>query len=96
MILVAYPLIWTQRVVDKIWRKHHVTPEEVEEAVFDDEPICHAGTSNSWCVYGRTVSGRYLFVVLGHKGRRTRYRVVTAREMQAKERRYYEKHRNRG
>ena len=93
MIFIIYPLILTQTVVDKIWQKHHVTPEEVEDAIFDDKPICHKGTPNSYCVYGQAVSGRYLFVVLGKKGRRARYKVITAREMQDKEKRYYEKHR---
>lgn len=93
MIVIAYPLIWPQAVIDKIWQKHHVTPEEVEEAIYDDEPVCHKGTSNSYCVYGRTVSGHHLFIVLGKLGRSTRYKVVTARDMQDQERRYYEKHR---
>ena len=94
MILITYPLIWTQSVVDKIWSKHHVTPEEVEEAIYDDKPICHKGTSNSYCVYGQAVSGRYLFIVLAKKGEGSRYKVLTARDIQDKEKRYYEKHRN--
>lgn len=85
MIFITYPLIWTQAVVDKIWQKHRVTPEEVEEAIYDDRPICHKATSNSYCVYGQTVSGRYLFIVLGRKGRGARFKVVTARDMQHKE-----------
>lgn len=94
MIVITYPLIWTQAVVDKIWHKHHVTPEEVEEALCDDKPICHKVTSSSYCVYGQAVSGRYLFIVLARKGRGSRYKVLTARDMQDKEKRYYEKHRN--
>lgn len=94
MILITYPLIWNQAVVDKIWRKHHVTPEEVEEAVFDDKPICHKGTSNSYCVYGQAMSGRHLFIVLAGKGKRAQYKVITARGMQDKEKRYYRKHRD--
>ena len=94
MISITYPLIWTQAVVDKIWHKHRVTPEEVEEAICDDEPICHKGTSNSYCVYGQAVSGRYLFIILKRIGKGARYKVLTARDMQDKEKRYYEKHRN--
>lgn len=94
MIFIIYPLIWTQVIVYKIWQKHHVIPEEVEEAIFDNNPICLKGTTNSYWVYGRAVSGRYLFVVLRTKGKRARYTVITAREMQNKEKRYYEKNRN--
>ena len=50
MIFITYPLIWSQAVVDKIGQKHHVTPEEVEEVIYDDKPICHKGTQNSYCV----------------------------------------------
>lgn len=94
MIFIIYPLIWTQAVVDKIWQKHHVTPEEVEEAIFDNKPICLKGTTNSYWVYGRAISGRYLFIVLRRKGKRARYTVITVRDMQDKEKQYYGKHRN--
>ena len=94
MIVITYPLIWTQSVVDKIWHKHRVTPEEVEEAIYDDKPICHKGASNSYCIYGQAVSGRYFFIVLKRIGKGARYKVLTARDMQDKEKRYYEKHRN--
>ncbi len=93
MIFITYPLIWTQTVVDKIWQKHHVTPEEVEEAICDNKPISHKGSSNSYCVYGQAVSGRYLFIVLAKKGKGARCKVITARDMQDKEKQYYEKHR---
>lgn len=93
LIFVTYPLIWSQSVIDKIWQRHYVTPEEVEEVIFNDEPICHKGTSNSYCVYGQAMSGRYLFIVLGKRNRRAQYKVITARGMQDKEKRYYKKHR---
>jgi uncharacterized DUF497 family protein len=92
LIFITYPLIWSQAVVDKIWQKHRVTPEEVEEAICDDKPTCHKGTSNSYYVYGQSASGRYLFIVLIKKGGRARYKVITARDMQDKEKRYYGKH----
>ena len=91
---ITRPLIWSQAVVDKIWKKHHVTPEEIEEAIYYDKPIYHKGTANSYCVYGQAVSGRYLFIVLGRIGRGAQYKVITARGMQDKEKRYYRKHRN--
>lgn len=92
MVFITYPLIWSQEVVDKIWQKHHVSPEEVEEAIYDDKPICHKGAANSYCVYGQAMSGRYLFIVVRKKDKGARYKVITARDMQDKEKRYYDKH----
>ena len=94
MIFITYPLIWTQAVVDKIWQKHRITPEEVEEAICDNKPICHKGASNSYCIYGQTISGRHLFIVLRKKDRGARYKVITALDMRDNKKRYYEKHRN--
>ena len=94
MIYITRPLIWSQTVVDKIWQKHKVSPEETEETIEDDKPICHKGTADSYCVYGQALSGRYLFIVLRRSGTPTQYKVITAREMQDKEKRYYRKHRN--
>jgi uncharacterized DUF497 family protein len=85
LIFITYPLVWSQMVVDKIWQKHHVTPEEVEEANYDNKPVCHKGTSNSYRVYGQAISGRYLFIVLGRRRRRAQYKVITARDMQDRE-----------
>lgn len=94
MIYIKYPLIWSQGTVDKLWQKHRLSPEEVEEAIFDDEPICHKGTSNSYCVYGQAVSGRYLLIVLRKKNRGAQYKVITARDTQDREKQYYKKHRS--
>ena len=91
MIFITYPLTLTQEVIDKIWQKHHVAAEEVEEAVYDDKPACIKGVSGSYWVYGQTLAGRYLFIVLRRKGTGSKYKVITAREMQDKEKKYYEK-----
>lgn len=96
MIFITYPLIWSQNVVDKILQKHNVTPEQVEEVIYDNKPICHKATSGSYCVYGQAASGRYLFIVLRKVSRGARYKVITAREMRYKEKWYYEKHRTEG
>lgn len=92
MIYVKYPLIWSQGTVDKLWQKHRLSPEEVEEAIFDDRPICHKGPSGSYCVYGKAVSGRYIFIVVRKKNGGVKYKVITARDMQDNEKRYYNKH----
>jgi uncharacterized DUF497 family protein len=81
-------------VVDKIWQKHKVTTEEVEEVIYDDKPISIKGISGSYWVYGQSLSGRYLFIVLRRKGFiSSQYKVITAREMQDKEKKFYEKSR---
>lgn len=91
MIDIYYPLIWRQGVVDKIWQKHKVTPEEVDEAVLDDEAICHKASRGSYCVYGQSISGRYVFVVLGVTSKKGQFKVITAREMDNTMKRYYHK-----
>ena len=84
-------MLWSQAVVDKIWVKHRVSPEEVDEAVFDDKPFWRKCGADSYSLLGRAINGRYLFIVLKKKGKRGRYKVITAREMQSKEKRYYKK-----
>lgn len=91
MIDIDYPLIWTQGVVDKVWQKHEVTPEEVDEAIFDDKPICHRASQGSYCVYGQSISGRYLFIVLRTTIKKRIFKVITARGMDDKMKRYYRK-----
>lgn len=45
MIFITYPLVWSQTVVDKIWQKHNMTAEEIEESIYDDNPACIKGLS---------------------------------------------------
>jgi uncharacterized DUF497 family protein len=92
LIFITYPPIWEQEVIDNIWRKHHVAAEEVEEALYDDKPACIAGTAGSHPLFGQTLSGRHLLIVLRRKGGKSQYKIITAREMQEKEKRYYQKH----
>lgn len=82
-------LDWTQKVVDKIWQKHQLTSEEVEEAIWNDKPLFKRIGSNLYSVFSQSLSGRYLFIVLKRLNRNTEYKVITAREMQPKEKRYY-------
>ncbi len=93
MVYITYPPIWTQAVVDKIWQKYNITAEEVEETIYDDSPACIKGTSGSYWLYGHTIGGRLLFIVLTRKVGKGRYKVITAREMVERERKYYNKSR---
>lgn len=89
---IKYPLLWSQVVVDKLWVKHRrVSPEEVEEAVFDDKPFWRKCRADSYCALGQAVNGRYLFIVLKKEGKNGHYRVLTARDMKSSEKRYYKK-----
>jgi uncharacterized DUF497 family protein len=96
LIWIECRLVWSQAVVDKIWVKHRVTPEEVDEAVSGDKLFRRRGRAGSYLLLGRAVSGRYLFIVLKKEGRGSEYRVITARDMQWKERRYYKKETKQG
>jgi hypothetical protein len=83
-------LWWDDENVEHIAR-HHVSPGEVEEVCFGTERmILRAEKAGRYVVLGRTEAGRYLTVVVTapHKGRS---RVITARDMSAKERRRYTK-----
>ena len=59
--------VWKENIVDKLERKHNVTPEEVEE-VFRNRPrfrFVEAGRVRNEHVYaasGQTNVGRYLIV----------------------------------
>lgn len=61
-------LHWTQRVIDKIYKKHSVTPEEVQEVIYEGKPFFRRGSGSGkyrrYYVLGRTQAGRYLLIVL--------------------------------
>lgn len=56
---------WDQDTVDHI-ANHRVSPEEVEQVLFNDYdiPVIMRGKQNKYITYGETDSGRFLFVVL--------------------------------
>ncbi len=76
---------WDEGNRDKNLRLHGVTDNEAEQ-IFYDSPKVHR-KSNRLLAYGRTYAGRYLFVVFVL--RHGLIRVIRAREMTAKERRFY-------
>ena len=83
-------ITWDQETVDHIAR-HAVSPEEVEQVLFNDEdvPIIMRGRENKYLIYGETDSGRFLFIVWVSKYRKTR--IITARDMTIKEKQFYRK-----
>ncbi len=88
-------LRWRDDRVEHIAR-HDVVPAEVEAAVLYDPEVLleRAGLARRdpsqtvYVVLGRTEAGRYLMVVLIHEGGGVAM-PVTARDMDAKERRRY-------
>jgi len=88
-------LIWIDEVVDKIESKHGVTQSEVEEALSRKAKIKKMlkGRFRGEDVYralGRTAAGRYLTVFFIHK-RTGAALILSARDMDRKERRNYGK-----
>ena len=57
-------ITWNQETVDHI-ANHGVSPEEVEQVLFNDEdvPIIMRGKENKYLTHGETENGRFLFVV---------------------------------
>jgi uncharacterized protein len=78
---------------EHIWTKHHVTPEEAEEACFSN-PWVLRGREGSYVIYGQTEAGRYLAVFLYPRGEGV-FSLATARDMDQAERRIYQAHRRR-
>lgn len=66
---------------------HGVSIEEAEE-VFVFAPIFKKGRDGKYYAYGVTASGRFLFVVFVKK-KSNNIRVITARDMTKKDRKYY-------
>jgi len=81
---------WDQETADHIF-KHSVTPEEVEQALFNelDVAVIMRGREGRYLAYGRTNGGRLLFIVWVRRHRRTK--IITARDMSKKERQFYKR-----
>ena len=87
--------IWLPDIVEKLAVKHHVTEDEVEE-VFFSRPLFrfveygHWEEEDVYSAQGRTDTGRYLIVFFIYKPDHLAL-IVSARDMDAKERRRYER-----
>nr|BAL58439.1 hypothetical conserved protein [Candidatus Acetothermum autotrophicum] len=88
-----YEIIWKEQFVEKIIRKHGVTPSEVEQALLSKPYIRKAEKGqvkgeDVYVAYGQTRSGRYLLVFFINK-RRGAVMPISARDMNSKQRRVY-------
>ena len=87
-------IIWKEKFVQKIEKKHHVTIDEVEEILYGKKKVYRnvKGNVNGEDVYlalGKTSSGRFLsiFYILKMDGHSAL--PISARDMDKKERRRY-------
>ena len=87
-------LIFLDKIIEKLDRKHGVRPQEVEEIFFQSPRIrfVEKGTRKNENVYaamGQTYSGRYLIVFFIYKQNKNAL-VLSARDMDNAERRRYQ------
>jgi uncharacterized DUF497 family protein len=89
-------LVWDKDIIRKVKKKHDLIPKEVDEACFNPERLVLKGPKRGrrerYLVYSQTDAGRYILVVLEPlKGGRAR--VITARDLETNERRFYKERR---
>jgi uncharacterized DUF497 family protein len=84
---------WDEGNVEHLWKRHRVTPEEVEE-VFAGRFRWRKGRTRKGILYyeglGQTQSGRYLAVIFQIKPPRI-VRIASSRPMSPAERKWYDK-----
>jgi uncharacterized protein len=80
---------WDDDNIEHVAR-HHISPDEIEDVAFDDEPWVKRGRGQTRYMLGYTVAGRYLFVVYILKGK-GQARVITAMDMDDKTRKLYKR-----
>lgn len=89
---------WNVSNASKVRARHDVDPGECEQ-VFFSEPfvvaidVAHFTTERRWQALGRTLAGRHVFLVFTMQD--TLIRVISARNMNRKERRAYAEAQNR-
>jgi hypothetical protein len=83
---------WDQGNLDKNWLKHHVNHWECEQ-VFFNEPLIilddfkHSILEKRWVALGMTDRGRLLVIIFTQRNHHIR--VISARDMNKKERAFY-------
>lgn len=87
--------LWDSHNADKIWHKHRVSLPECEQIFFNlplvvADDIKHSEHENRFYALGQTDTERLLFVVF--TVRNNKIRVISARDMNRKERKVYSSH----
>ena len=88
-------IIWYRRFAEKLWEKHRVEVHEAEEALYNRRRVRrvrrgHVKGEDVYLVLGQTEAGRYLAVFVVYKKSQEAI-VISARDMDASERRKYGK-----
>lgn len=95
LLLQCIGFEWDEYNAEKNWQKHHVTKSECE-AIFFNRPLVvaddvkHSEKENRFYALGHTDAERMLFTVF--TVRRDLIRVISARDMNRKERKVYQSH----
>jgi len=84
---------WDEHNAGKNWQKHRITPSECEEIFFNRplvvaDDVRHSEKEDRFYALGHTDARRMLFVVF--VVRRNRIRVISARDMNRRERKAHE------
>jgi len=84
---------WDQGNIEKNWTKHNVSPVECEQAFFNEPLIIlddskHSALEKKYAAFGRTDTGRLLVVIFTKRS--MLLRVISARDMNRRERKFYE------
>jgi len=86
--------VWDSGNSDKNKRRHGVSNQEAEEPFFDKNNVIYRDTLHSmseerYILLGKTKSNTILYIAFTY--RRTKIRVISARKINKKEVKYYEK-----
>ena len=87
MAIQVEDFVWLDWVVEKIATKHGVEVGETEEAFSDSTCKVRRAEMGKYRLYGRSWSGRYLFIIFAWEG--SFVKVISARDMTHRERHYY-------
>ena len=89
-------------VKEKLLTKHNIEIWEIEEVIYDDPSAFTLTHQDCYFIYGQTFSGRYLLVLervlskqeigkLGYEPGANVLKIITARDMNKKQRQIYNK-----
>jgi len=84
---------WDRSNIEKNWLRHKVSPAECEQVFFNQPLIIlsdpkHSISEKRFAAFGCTDDGRFLVVIFTKRGKLLR--VISARNMNRRERKFYE------
>ena len=77
-------------ILDKIESKHRIFWADIEEVCFSESHHVRRGREGLYKMFGKTLAGRHILVVLVDEGW-GQWKVVTARDMTSTEKRLYKR-----